>query len=502
MIHYVQPLVLASLLPLTAQEPQPHAPWVIETQGQWQASTAKSDGIQFVDGIAQPSAEKASLLSVMQTFEEKRGFDALTLEQSPIWQNWEPTGNLGPANLGDAPVMLTMGPGNYWMMGMYRPRKAKAKGEAQAPFVAEPATLDGFDVELLTTPFPKQFDAPGGLNHGGGGYHAWQSRDMVHWVHHGPVTEAFSRWVTSAEYVDGKVHIYYDYPNDQDPHLYIDADLTDGKPGENMGIAFKDPSHGSDSGFIRDMDGQFHVIYEDWSPINASRRAWDSPLAGHAVSKDGISDFKILAPAVDHRTEPTGETKTYKHPHWLQHPDFDSNIADYAVHTPEQPAYGDWASIAIGGRYYLFGDHDPAGDHKMSVGWFTSPSIDEPFSWCDHIGVGHPDPDIAFAEGRFYLATQQKTDYTSTGPWVESVEVRAGIDTTNDGIADAWGPWQLVTESYGYTAGFAKQVQRIPATLDLSGSPEGFGFQFEVKLTDTTANKSKPMLDRVTLTFR
>ena len=31
--------------------------------------------------------------------------------------------------------------------------------------------------------------------------------------------------------------------------------------------------------------------------------------------------------------------------------------------------------------------------------------------------------------------------------------------------------------------------------------PAGFGFQFEVKITDTTENKSKPMLDRVTLAF-
>ena len=49
----------------------------------------------------------------------------------------------------------------------------------------------------------------------------------------------------------------------------------------------------------------------------------------------------------------------------------------------------------------------------MSVGWFTSPSIDKQFTWCDKIGNGHPDPDIAFAEGQFYLATQQKTDYVT-----------------------------------------------------------------------------------------
>ncbi|MEJ6642059.1 MAG: hypothetical protein QNL33_02255 [Akkermansiaceae bacterium] len=41
----------------------------------------------------------------------------------------------------------------------------------------------------------------------------------------------------------------------------------------------------------------------------------------------------------------------------------------------------------------------------MSVGWFTSSSLDEQFTWCDNIGEGHPDPDICFAEGKFCLAT-------------------------------------------------------------------------------------------------
>lgn len=49
--------------------------------------------------------------------------------------------------------------------------------------------VEGFDVPLMTTADPLQFDAPGGLKKSLGGYHAWQSRDMVRWVHHGPVTE-------------------------------------------------------------------------------------------------------------------------------------------------------------------------------------------------------------------------------------------------------------------------------------------------------------------------
>ena len=64
----------------------------------------------------------------------------------------------------------------------------------------------------------------------------------------------------------------------------------------------------------------------------------------------------------------------------------------------------------------------------MSVGWFTSGSIDEPFQWCSNVGEGHPDPDIMFAQGKFYLATQQNLDFVSPGPWVEDVEVRVGVD--------------------------------------------------------------------------
>ena len=137
----------------------------------------------------------------------------------------------------------------------------------------------------------------------------------------------------------------------------------------------------------------------------------------------------------------------------------------------------------------------------MSVGWFTSPSIDEEFIWCDKIGNGHPDPDIAFAEGRFYLATQQQTDYVSPGPWVENVEARVGVDTNNDGKIDQWGDWSEVKESYDYISGFSKQVARQPAQLDLSGLPEGFGFQIELKIEDATENKSKPIIESLQMTF-
>ncbi len=492
--------------------------WTVDTQDEWTEALSQIDELKVEEGYVSASADTTTLRSSLKTYSKKRSASSLTISQSPVWENWKPIDNIGPSILGDAPVFLNMGPDNYWMFGRYKAKKRDS-------FTAEPAELEGFDVPLKTTPYPNQYDAPGGLKKSAGGYHAWQSRDMVNWVHHGSVTEKFSAWVTTAEYADGKVYIYYDFPNDQDPHLYIDEDLTDGVPGKNMGMAFKDPSHGSDCAFIRDLDGNFHVVYEDWSPIDASTHAWDSPLAGHAVSKDGIDGFKILSPAVDERTTPTGKFAEYPHPHWhaadpKNYPGKKAPVdvpqhrikagqtrafAKYEIHEPEQNAYGDWASIAIGGQYYLFADFDPAGgDGKksMSVAWFTSSSIDEPFEFCGNIGSGHPDPDIMFAEGQFYLATQMSTDYVSPGPWVDGVDVRVGVDTNKDGKVDEWTAWKRVKESYDYIPGFSKQVAKTPATLDLAGLPEGFGFQFEVKLSDTTDNKSIPILDSVELDFK
>lgn len=479
-------------------------PWSIDSQEQWTQATQASKGLSIEDGLAMPSEKTATFASTVQRFDKKRKAKSLTIDQSPIWQNWEPVKNLGPINMQDAPVFLSLGEGNYWAFGKYGGKSRGKNFQRDKDFKAEPATLEGFeDIKLLTTPYANQFDAPGGLNKGLGGYHAWQSNDMVNWVHHGPVTEGFSRWVTSAEHVDGKTYIFYDFPNDQDPHAYVDEDLTDGKVGKNLGMAFKDPSHGSDAGFIRDLDGNFHVIYEDWSPISANKRSWDSPLAGHAISDDGPLGYKILDPAIDNRTTPTGKIGTYKHPHWVKEDpkNYKTSVAEYEIHTPEQEAYGDWAAIAIGGQYYLFGDYDPVGGHEMATGWFTTNDINKEFQWCDKIGKGHPDPDIGFAKGRFYLWTQQATDYVSDGPWVETVEARAGVDTDNDGKIDQWTDWQAVTESYSRIEGFSKQVAKIPATLDASKLPAGFGFAFELKLTDTTENKSKPMIDSVTVEF-
>jgi hypothetical protein len=183
-------------------------PWAIDSQDDWSAAIASQIGMEVLKGAVSPKEKSGEFKSVLKRFPEKRSADTITLTQSPIWQNWNAIENLGPSNLGDAPVLLTIGPDNYWMFGRYKGGKPRRKQGGNAKplpkFTPEDATLEGFDIPLKTTRFPNQFDAPGGLKPKLGGYHAWQSRDMVNWVHHGSVTEKTSAWVTSAEHADGK----------------------------------------------------------------------------------------------------------------------------------------------------------------------------------------------------------------------------------------------------------------------------------------------------------
>lgn len=472
--------------------------WSVKGEDAWKSQISEQSNLEVKEGFVSPAGKEASFKSVVKSFAEKKSASSLTISQSPIWQNWNQIPQLGPKNMNDAPVFIRKSEGDYWIFARYGGSSPKKLGEA--------VTVEGYDVPLYKSRHKKQYHAPGGFKPNLGGFHAWQSKDMETWVHHGSVSDAKSAWMTSAELVGDKVYFYYDFPNDQDPHLIIDDDLTDGEMGKKMGIAFKDPSHGSDSAIIRDLDGNFHLILENWDPIHPNSRSFDSPLASHAVSKDGISDFKLLDPAVDYRTNPTGKFGTYNHPHWVKEDpvNFKSNEGQYEIHEPEQDAFGDWAAISVGGQYYLFGDYDKAGLHgrnNMQTAWFTASDINEPFKFCGAVGKGHPDPDVIFAEGQFYIVSQTD-DFVSPGPWVDGVEVRVGVDTDNDKSVDQWTEWTKVKESYSGIEGFAKQVATTPAQLDLSSLPEGYGFQFEVRLNDPTENIAKPILEEIVIDFQ
>ena len=477
---------------------------VLQSTQDWKNYAQEIDGVSIENGVIAPVKKMGVYRSRFIAFPQKRSVQSITLSCSPKWDNWQATPKkVAPRTLGDAPIFLVKGSKDYWLFGRYKGGNPKSKG-----FKPKEVNMEGYEMPLLTTPSSNLFTAPGGLKKDLGGYHAFQSRDMKNWIHHGSVTNRHAKWSTTAEFVDGKAYIYYDFPNDQDPHLYIDDDLTDGKPGKDMGLAFLDPSDGSDCAIIRDLDGKFHLIYENHSPINARSHSWDSPLAGHAVSDTGIGGFKILPPAVDYRTKPTGIFKEYSHPHWHaeQPQKFPAKegtkqaYARYEVHEPVQDAYGDWGAIAIGGRYYLVGDFHPA-HQSIRTAILTSPSLDEKFEFIGELGQGHPDPDIGFAEGQFYLINQTSKDYVSPGPWVDTVEVRVGVDTNKDGKVDAWSKWAEVKEKYDHIPGFSKQIERIPASLNLKKLPKGHGLGFEIRLSDTTENHSKPLIDQVKISF-
>lgn len=117
------------------------------------------------------------------------------------------------------------------------------------------------------------------------------------------------------------------------------------------------------------------------------------------------------------------------------------------------------------------------------------------------LGEGHPDPTVGFAEGQFYLITQGPNDYVSSGPWVDGVQARAGVDGDGDGTIDHWTDWQAVRESYDHKSGYARVVDVTPAQLDLAGLPAGLGFQFEFRCHNTGTGRAAPIMDGVTFEF-
>jgi hypothetical protein len=430
----------------------PHVLWSVDSAAQWTQATGAAEDMTVADGLATPTADTAVFRSIVKRFDTPQQAVSLILKQSPVWDNWQKIPNFGPPEARDAPVFLPIDEGNYWFF-------AEAKDE------------------------------------NGRGYHAWHSTDLKTWRDKGLVNREPHRWITTAEYADGRIYVYMDKPNDEDPHLFIASNLDGELAWDFVGKVFDDPSHGSDAGVIRTRDGTFHLIYEDWSPINARRHSWDSPLTGHADSPDGIRGFAYgdNPPIIDHRTTPTGRTGTYRHP---------NGTYQYEVHEPEQNAYGDYTLIQVGQRFYLFCDHHPAGG-AIGLACFTGTSWDKPFQFVGRIGVGHPDPTVGFAEGKFYLVQQRADhDFVSPGPWNETVEARAGVDSDNDGQIDQWTEWQAVRETYRRKPGFARVVDVEPAELDLNALPAGYGFTFEFRTTTTEATTARPIMDRVSMVAR
>ena len=145
------------------------------------------------------------------------------IRQSPKWNNWQSVRKV--FNRKDAPILLPVTEGHYWL------------------FNGGPAYAAYFSTDMKT----------------------WQSRGRI------PVS-----WATTAEWINEKIYLYYDKPNDGDPHLIIGTINGDSISWEDQGMVFDDPTYGSDCAVIRAADNQVHLIFEDWSPIDPSQASWDS----------------------------------------------------------------------------------------------------------------------------------------------------------------------------------------------------------------------------------
>ena len=196
----------------------PEKNWLIDSTTQWEAASENLNEMQVKDGLLVPQTAKASFSSSFKTFEQKQTLSSIELKQSPIWDNWKQIDDITPKGLGNAYVFLPVAPGDYYILA--QPPKEKVEYPKGLSKSEKKKFLNTYYKEN-----PSKKPAPG--------YHCWHSTDLKTWTHHGQVSK--SKWVTTAEYADGKFYIYYDEPNDQDPHLIIDEDLKDGKVGKEMG---------------------------------------------------------------------------------------------------------------------------------------------------------------------------------------------------------------------------------------------------------------------------
>ena len=83
--------------------------WEINNQADWKKNIQSSKGILIEDGLVSPKEKTGHFKTKLKTFKTKQTLQSLTLNQSPVWQNWEEVPGVGPSNLGDAPVFLAKG---------------------------------------------------------------------------------------------------------------------------------------------------------------------------------------------------------------------------------------------------------------------------------------------------------------------------------------------------------------------------------------------------------
>lgn len=102
-------IALAAFTPFSAVAED----WIIDSQNDWTSHLGTQTQLKIAGGTLMPTGESATYQSAIKTFTEKHSARSITIVQSPVWLNWQPVDNIGPANLLDAPVFLQMGAGDY-----------------------------------------------------------------------------------------------------------------------------------------------------------------------------------------------------------------------------------------------------------------------------------------------------------------------------------------------------------------------------------------------------
>ncbi len=509
-IHF-NALVLSSVVPVPQEPIDPIAGpnWIIDSADEWAVAVDQDNSaFQVADGFATSLTDNSVFQSRIQAFTTKQTFQQMVIHQTKEWpaDQWkgpsvvDPSiyddNDIGPSNSStgdrDAPVFLSPQEGDYWV-----------------------------------------FDRSGDNR-----YHGFHSTDMINWVDKGRIgndpEENGFRWVTTAEYHDGRIFIYTDRPNDHDPSVvtidYVAGSGvvldTSGNPTDSssdiiaindFGVVLGKPevtidgttyslAGGSDNTVFRDpADGQFHMIHEDWSHHNAQRYRWDSNIAGHAVSPDGINGFvfgeaprPIFLPGNYITQEEATDTNSFTQLNGNVETVELDGIEYFVGYHPERfhlfrltdqlHAWGDYSMIKVGETYYLFVDDDSPSE-GIGLGYWYGDSLNEEFTYGGRIVDGvHPDPGAGFAEGNFLMMIQGNdndeifgNDLLSSGPWVEGIEAQAGVDVDGDGLIDEWTPWQPVSEEYSRIEGFTKAYGVEEAMLDMSSLPAGYGVSFRLR---------------------
>ncbi|MDA7875308.1 hypothetical protein N9A77_00950, partial [bacterium] len=80
-------LLVAALLvgaPLQADD------WTIDSAADWKQNIQSAEGAAVADGSVSPKAKTALITTKIHTSDVKRSAKSLVVNQSAIWQNWNP----------------------------------------------------------------------------------------------------------------------------------------------------------------------------------------------------------------------------------------------------------------------------------------------------------------------------------------------------------------------------------------------------------------------------